>query len=84
MADEKKEEVKAGKEEKPKKKAPAIKVHKAKRVKLSKLSLAEVNKALEEVQVKMGGFHSSYAQSLLGQKKRLENMSQQSVQKKAA
>lgn len=44
----------------------------SKKVKITKMSLVQVEKALESAKGKMGGYNSHYAKSLLARKKVLE------------
>ncbi len=65
---EKKEEAKKPEAEK---KAEATPGSAEKHKKVSKMTIAEVEKALKETQTKMGGFHSRYSLHLLLRKKEL-------------
>ncbi len=65
--------VEAKTEEKPKEGAS-----KKKRVKVSRMTLPEVEKELKTVQEKMGGFQSHFAQDLLARKKVLAESSKRS------
>ncbi len=77
MADEKQEEKQEAKETKEvketkKEEAPAGSSPQASgNLKVSQMTLAEIEKALKTVKEKMGGYHSQYGQQLLLRKKEL-------------